>query len=134
MHTPKEIYEWLERIRFYIEDPNSDSKVQLMEYMNDLETYMYDLGQKTDMKMIYDDIYPLTVCIDRYSGIFSGGKFTAWNLDVRDMPWQICGGDDDAMDIFHDIRNGDLNIVYGIGATPDEAVKDLWNKLKKEDK
>ncbi len=40
MHSPKEIYEWLERIRFYIEDPKSDSKVQLMAYMQDLKTYI----------------------------------------------------------------------------------------------
>ena len=25
--------------------------------------------------------YPLTVLMDRYSGIFSGGKFTAWNKE-----------------------------------------------------
>jgi len=71
MHSPKEVYEWLERIRFYIEDPKSDSKVQLMEYMQDLKTYIgafeqiewerdvaiqqlhnlgYGLGQKTNKK------------------------------------------------------------------------------------
>lgn len=154
MHTPKEIYEWLERIRFYIEDPNSDSKVQLMEYMQDLKTYIgafeqiewernvaisqlrnlgYDLGQKTDMQKIYDDIYPLTVVMDRYNGTYSGGAFTAWNLDVDDVPWQICSSDGDALDIFMDIRDGYKGIVYGVGNTPDLAVKDLWNKLKKKD-
>lgn len=153
MHTPKEIYAWLDRIRFYIEDPKSDSKVQLMEYMKDLKTYIgafgqiewerdvaisqlrslgYDLGQKMDMQKIYDDIYPLTVVMDRYSGVYSGGAFTAWNLDVCDVPYQICSGDNAAMAIFDDLKNGDTGIVYGAGSTPDAAVKDLWRKIKQD--
>ena len=31
-------------------------------------------------------IYPITVVCDRYSGIYSGGSYIAWNLETEDVP------------------------------------------------
>ena len=83
-----------------------------------------------NIKDVYDNLYPLTIVMDRYSGVYSGGKFTAWNLDFDEVPEEICWGDGSALEIFRDIRNGKRNIVYGVGATPDEAVMDLYMKIK----
>lgn len=36
------------------------------------------------------DVYPLTICNDRYIGTYSGGEWTAWNCDPDDVPVDIC--------------------------------------------
>ena len=150
MKSTKELIEWLENIQLsdWVELCGADEWRDIRNHLgafeqikwerdvaiSQLRSLGYDLGQKTDMQKIYDDIYPLTVVMDRYNGTYSGGAFTAWNLDVDEVPWQICGCDTTALDIFDDIKDGYHNIVYGVGNTPDLAVKDLWNKLKKKDK
>lgn len=53
-----------------------------------------------DVKEVYRKLYPLTITMDRYTGVYSGGIFTAWNLDPDEVPWEIAGGDDTAMTIF----------------------------------
>lgn len=82
-----------------------------------------------DIKEVYKKLYPLTIVMDRYTGVYSGGKFTAWNLDPDEIPEEICWDDLSASEIFRDIRNGKRNIVYGIGATPDEAAMDLYMNI-----
>ena len=79
---------------------------------------------------VYKDLYPLTIVMDRYTGTYSGGIFTAWNLDPDEVPKEICWDDSTVMQFFADIRNGRRNLVYGIGGTPDEAAMDLY--MKKE--
>ena len=32
-----------------------------------------------------DEIYPLVIIRDRYTGVYSGGKYTAWSGDVEDI-------------------------------------------------
>ena len=56
------------------------------------------------------DIYPLTVVSDRYTGTYSGGEYTAWNL----------------YDYFRTTRD-----IYGRGDTPNEAAIDLSKQLKR---
>lgn len=145
MKSTKELIEWLENIHLseWVELSGADEWRDIRNYLGAFEQIKwerdvaiqqlhdlgYDLGQKTDMQKIYDDIYPLTVVMDRYNGTYSGGVFTAWNLDFDEVPWQICSSDTTTWDIFDDIKNGCRNIVYGVGNTPDLAVKDLWNKL-----
>lgn len=85
-----------------------------------------------DIKEVYNKLYPLTIVMDRYTGVYSGGIFTAWNLDVDEVPWEIAGGDDTAMTIFEKINSGYIPIPYGIGRTPDDAAMDLYLKLNKE--
>lgn len=83
-----------------------------------------------DVKEVYRELYPLTITMDRYCGVYSGGGFTAWNLDPDEVPWEIAAGDESAMGIFDEIRSGELNLVYGVGRTPDEAAMDLYLKVK----
>ena len=32
-----------------------------------------------------NEIYPLTIINDRYAGTYSGGIFTAWNMDYYEI-------------------------------------------------
>ena len=81
-----------------------------------------------NIKEVYKELYPLTIVIDRYTGTYSGGIFTAWNLDLDEIPEDICADDNSASDFFDDIRYGRRDYIYGVGATPDEAAMDLYIK------
>ncbi len=70
-----------------------------------------------------DDVYPLTIVSDRYSGTYSGGKYTAWNL--RSAPDEVWYDDVTCATFF-----SSTDIPYGVGNTPEEAVEDLKGKLK----
>ena len=68
--------------------------------------------------------YPLVVINDRYSGAYSGGGFTAWNLYVDEIPTDIDDSDNECMEFW--ITN---KIPVGIGSNPEEAIEDLKRKL-----
>lgn len=71
------------------------------------------------------DIYPLTIVKDRYTGVYSGGLYTAWNLDPDEVPIEICCGDSECMSFW---MNND--ILVGIGNTMQDAANDLERKLE----
>ena len=83
---------------------------------------------------ICDEIYPLTIVFDRYSGAYSGGKFTAWNCNTEDVP-QAISSDDVSCDEFWETVDNDSaqSIKFGVGDTVIEAVSDLLRKTNKED-
>ena len=83
-----------------------------------------------NIKDVYKELYPLTIVMDRYSGVYSGGIFTAWNLDPDEVPEEICWDDGSVMTFFDNVREGKSPFVYGIGKTPDEAAMDLYIKIK----
>ena len=70
------------------------------------------------------DIYPLTIINDRYTGTYSGGKFTAWNLDYYKIP--VDPDDDDVTCMAFWATN---KIPVGRGDSPEDAVKDLERRL-----
>lgn len=83
-------------------------------------------GQQTVPPTAASD-YPMTIVKDRFGGVYSGGAYTAWNLE----PWEIPG----------EIAEGDLfcgefwdwnKLPCGKGSTPDEAACDLLEKIKGE--
>lgn len=71
-----------------------------------------------------DDIYPLTIVSDRYSGTYSGGKFLAFNERVEDIPEGISHSDNGCAGFW----SGYTGIV-GKGSTLGEAASDLLNRL-----
>lgn len=75
---------------------------------------------------IEDVIYPLTVIADRYGGAYSGGAYTAWNLDPWEVPKGVDGDDVECMSFWFDNK-----ILYGKGRTVSEALGDLYIKLKR---
>ena len=75
---------------------------------------------------IFESIYPLTIVLDRYTGAYSGGKFTAWNLDPDEIPTEPFSNDVDCMNFWYGDRNG---LVVGLGNTVEEAVGNLYIAL-----
>ena len=74
---------------------------------------------------IIENIYPLTVTADRYSGAYSGGKFTAWNLEPSEIPDGVFSDDVGCWDFWET-----NNIVCGKGDTIEEAIGNLYMALK----
>lgn len=72
------------------------------------------------------NIWPCTIVKDRYSGAYSKGKWTAWNLESGDVPLEIHEDDVTVMNFF----NQQDPTLYGVGDSPEESLNDLTNKLK----
>ena len=47
--------------------------------------------------MANNNIYPLTIIRDRYSGSYSGGTYVAFNLEAHKVPAEVFGDDRTAM-------------------------------------
>ena len=74
---------------------------------------------------IYDSIYPLTITADRYTGAYSSGVFTAWNLEPIEVPTEPFEDDVVCMNYWHSSET----VVCGKGDTPEEAVANLYIML-----
>ena len=72
----------------------------------------------------YKDIYPLTVIKDRYSGVYSGGEYLAFNLDFCDIDIDIICDDSSCMTFWDKFDD-----IVGKGKSMEEAVSDLRVKL-----
>lgn len=75
------------------------------------------------------NIYPVTVVMDRYSGVYSGAKWLALNIDAQALPDEI-GADDPTEEHFWREHKDEL-FPIGRGETPDKAIEDLKDKMKK---
>jgi hypothetical protein len=71
------------------------------------------------------DIYPLTIIRDRYQGAYSGGLYTAFNLECSEVPQETSAEDSECFNYWESTTD-----IYGLGQTPDEAMLDLAKKLK----
>lgn len=73
------------------------------------------------------NIYPLTVVKDRYTGTYSGGKFTAWNLEPNEVPLEIQDSDVPCACFWR----GEKEVLAGRGEAPILAISDLCRRLNK---
>ena len=71
------------------------------------------------------EIYPLTIISDRYWGSYSGGVFTAWNMDYHEIPTEPAEDDITCMQFWDT-----TDIIVGRGNTPQEAADDLRQRLE----
>lgn len=71
-----------------------------------------------------EEIYPVTIVIDRYGGTYSGGLYTAWNCEACDVPVEIYESDIECGDFWRDYKK-----IVGKGTTPMLALEDLRIKL-----
>lgn len=80
-----------------------------------------------EIQEILDDTYPICVIKDRYGGVYSGGRYTAWYSDIPNTPSGIYEDDVTCAKAWGKLRAARQNgkLVYGIGKTPDEALRDL---------
>ncbi len=89
------------------------------------------MNKQTELKpcpFVEDEIYPLTIVADRYTGVYSGGAYLAFNLDADEVPEEIYY--DDCGCHYFWTHN---EIVCGKGRTVSEALADLYVKLKGAD-
>lgn len=76
------------------------------------------------------DIYPLTIVADRYGGVYSGGKYTAWYCDADEVPKDIFQSDVLCDECWTKLYE-QSPMPFGVGETIDEAVRNLNEKLVK---
>lgn len=69
-------------------------------------------------------IWPLTITIDRYNGVYSGGKILAINNE--EFPQEVFSGDIECHEFWVDLGNRNL---IGVGDSIDEAIMDLKKKI-----
>lgn len=86
-----------------------------------METDIYN----DEKRKMYYELYPVTIVSDRYGGTYSGGNYLAFKLYFYELPEDIDGSDPCCWK-FWDNYEG----VVGKGDTPDEALYDLWEKVK----
>ena len=73
-----------------------------------------------------DTVYPLTIKADRYSGVYSGGKYTAWPCSEADIPDEVFMDDVSCAHEWGVIKSE--RRLVGIGCTPSVALVDLYLK------
>lgn len=73
------------------------------------------------------EIYPLTIINDRYGGIYSKGKYLAFNLEYDEIPSSINGDDTDCLLFW--LENEDY--LVGKGNSVEKAIEDLCYKIRK---
>lgn len=117
-------FEWVEKYYY----PNNMSREEFKEFLEDVNTPVSEVS--TNIGLIEDEIYPLTIINDRYSGTYSGGKFTAWNVEANEIPESVNGDDITCLSFWDSEQCKEYTI--GIGNTIKDAVADLYCKMKKE--
>lgn len=80
-----------------------------------------------------NEIYPVIIVLDRYGGVYSEAKYTAWN-DYQ-CPEDVQGGDIECSEFWRSFKQGEINgpfdwIYCGKGNTPNEALLDLQKNIK----
>lgn len=82
-------------------------------------------GEQTEQDPMGLSGYPMTIVADRYGGCYSGGAYTAWNLELWEVPDEIgCG------DLICAAFWADNKLICGKGDTPDEAERDLIRRIR----
>lgn len=72
-----------------------------------------------------DCIYPLTVIKDRYSGLYSGGKYIAFNKEYYEVHKAVNGNDDECINFWECYSD-----IVGKGNTPKEAIENLLESIE----
>ena len=97
------------------------------------ETLIADIGFRNHPEYVnwdvfnhIDTVYPLTIKADRYSGVYSGGEYTAWPCGEADIPDGVFMDDVTCAHEWGVIKSERQHV--GIGCTPSVALVDLYLK------
>lgn len=97
------------------------------------ETLITDIGFRNHPEYVewdvfnhMDTIYPLTIKADRYSGVYSGGEYTAWPCDEAEIPSEVFMDDVTCAREWGVIKSERQHV--GVGCTPSVALVDLYLK------
>ena len=107
---------------------------EVSTYQNEgYETLITDIGFRNHPEYVewdvfnhIDTIYPLTIKADRYSGVYSGGEYTAWPCHEADIPDGVFMDDVTCAHEWGVIKSERQHV--GIGCTPSVALVDLYLK------
>lgn len=72
-----------------------------------------------------ENLYPVTIIADRYSGTYSGGRYVAFGLYADAIPEGATGGDIECAEFF-----ASKDVIYGVGETPNEALENLIVRMR----
>lgn len=75
-----------------------------------------------------NELYPVTIISDRYNGTYSGAYWLVFNLDYNEIPDVVCGSDIDCLNFW---KYGGKDMIVGKGASIEEAIDDLYEKVWK---
>lgn len=97
------------------------------------ETLITDIGFRNHPEYVnwdvfnhIDTVYPLTIKADRYSGVYSGGEYTAWPCNEAEIPDEVFADDVSCAHEWGVIKTERQHV--GIGCTPSVALVDLFLK------
>ena len=71
------------------------------------------------------EIYPLTVILDRYNGVYSDAKYLAFNMYPDLIPYGVMGDDMDCSDFWGEKHT----FPIGKGNTAQEAIDNLYSLM-----
>jgi hypothetical protein len=76
----------------------------------------------------YQTNYPVTLVLDRYGGVYSGGIWLAFEADPHAIPEAIWGGDGECMEFWE--HHDSIRLPIGKGASPEEAILSLAGETR----
>ena len=79
----------------------------------------------TEEYRVDEAIYPLTIIKDRYNGVYSDGKYLAFNLDFDEIPPGAIGDDTECRNFFDNCDS------YGRGDSIEVAICDLYVRMNR---
>ena len=88
------------------------------------------------IQKVLDDAYPLCVIKDRYGGTYSDGEYTAWLCGISYIPEGVFEDDVTCGCTWGKLKTARKKgeFVYGVGETPDEALRDLAKTIIRNSK
>lgn len=86
-----------------------------------------------------NNLWPVTIVRDRYMGTYSGGDWVAWHADVDEVAHYCAdadGGDNCAIEFWERVKSSRNRDVpsYGLGATPEQALRNLTQQKSPDTK
>lgn len=114
----------------YVSSRTASELLMDMDQWGDILTLIIpdeDEPSEEEIQKVLDGAYPLCVIKDRYGGTYSGGEYTAWCCGVGYIPDGVfeddltCGSTWGGLKAAR--KKGEA--AYGIGETPDDALRDL---------
>lgn len=121
---------------------NTGSKLLMdMDQWGDILTLIIpdkdlDEPSEEEIQKILNGAYPLCVIKDRYGGTYSGGEYTAWCCGISFIPDGVFEDDVTCGITWGNLKEARKKgeAAYGIGETPDDALRDLAKAMIRNSK
>jgi hypothetical protein len=123
----------------YVSSRTGSELLMDMDQWGDILTLIIpdeDEPSEEEIQKVLDDAYPLCVIKDRYGGTYSGGEYTAWCCGVGYIPDGVFEDDITCGSTWGGLKEARKKgeAAYGIGETPDDALRDLAKAMIRNSK